>query len=63
MQFVSFVTNLGLSPSGLKKSAAILAFVCNLSKVIHLHICCNNLASRQAHPHEAQRASFYVKTN
>ncbi|EAM7298367.1 hypothetical protein AG28_22250 [Salmonella enterica subsp. enterica] len=59
MQFVSFVTNLGLSPSGLKKSAAI----CNLSKVIHLHICCNNLASRQAHPHEAQRALFYVKTN
>ncbi|WXT37888.1 hypothetical protein WI250_20080 [Salmonella enterica subsp. enterica serovar Infantis] len=46
-----------------EKSAAILAFVCNLSKVIHLHICCNNLASRQAHPHEAQRALFYVKTN
>ncbi|ASO40220.1 hypothetical protein CK947_02405 [Salmonella enterica subsp. enterica serovar Saintpaul] len=52
-----------MSPSGLKKSAAILAFVCNLSKVIHLHICCNNLASRQAPPHEAQRALFYVKTN
>ncbi|NDO79669.1 hypothetical protein CJP72_02445 [Citrobacter sp. NCU1] len=62
MQFVSFVTNLCLSPSGLS-TAAILARICNLSKDIHLHICCNNLASRQAHPHEAQRALFYVKTN
>ncbi|HCO5210963.1 TPA: hypothetical protein N8058_004292 [Escherichia fergusonii] len=32
-------------------------------KVIHLQMRCNNLASRQAHSHEAQRALFYVKTN
>ncbi|WP_353417335.1 hypothetical protein [Citrobacter europaeus] len=61
VRFLCYKT--GLSPSGLNKSAAFLAFVCNLSKVIHLHVCCYNLASRQAHPQKAQRALFYVKTN
>src|SRR5699024_1769825 len=32
-------------------------------KVIHLQMRCYNLASRQEHYHEAQRALFYVKTN
>ncbi|TBH89067.1 hypothetical protein DX867_02840 [Escherichia coli] len=62
MQFVSFVTNLCLSPERLNASAAFLACL-QPRKVIHLHMCCNNLASRQAQSHETQRALFYVKTD
>ncbi|EIR1696841.1 hypothetical protein LWM52_000271 [Escherichia coli] len=46
----------------LNASAAFLACL-QPRKVIHLHMCCNNLASRQAHSHETQRALFYVKTD
>ncbi|AUT28120.1 hypothetical protein DWS23_18215 [Escherichia coli] len=62
MQFVSFVTNLYLSPERLNASVAFLACL-QLRKVIHLHMCCNNLANRQARSRETQRALFYVKTD
>ncbi len=48
VQFVSFVTNLGWN-SGLKKSRQSSPSFATC-QVIHLHICCNNLASKQAHP-------------
>ncbi|EHM49629.1 hypothetical protein HMPREF0880_01557 [Yokenella regensburgei ATCC 43003] len=38
MQFVSFVTNLCPTPSAPILPAAILACICNLSKVSHLHV-------------------------
>ncbi|MGS3097657.1 hypothetical protein, partial [Escherichia coli] len=60
--FASFVTNLCLSPEGLNASAAFLACL-QPRTVIHLHMCCNNLASRQTHSHETQRALFYVTPN
>ena len=34
-----------------------------LRKVINLHMCCNNLANRQARSRETRRALFYVKTD